>query len=56
MVKKESVEEIKAEIDEINASLPAHSKPPSLLLRLEELEEKLESLIEEGKGDNDAAA
>ena len=54
MVDANSVEEIKAEIEEIRASLPAHSLPASLLLRLEELEDQLEALQEEGE--NHAAA
>ena len=49
MVDKEKVEEIKAEMDEIRTSIPAHSVPPSILLRLEELEDQLEALLEEGE-------
>ena len=56
MVDTKSVEEIKAEMDEIRASIPAHSLPPSVLLRLEELEEQLESILEKEEGDRNAAA
>jgi hypothetical protein len=56
MVDLDSVEEIKAEMDEIRASLPAHSIPPSVLIRLEELEEQLESILENEEGERDAAA
>ena len=56
MVDTKSVEEIKAEMDEIRTSIPAHSLPPSVLLRLEELEEQLESILEKEEGDRNAAA
>ena len=54
MVDQETVEEIKTEMDEIRASVPAHSVPPSILLRLEELEDQLEALLEE-EGERNAA-
>ena len=38
------LEEIEQEIEEIKKSLPAHSIPATMLLELEELEEKLEQL------------
>lgn len=47
------IQELQQEIEEIQASLPAHSTPPAMLLRLEELEEQLEELIQ---GEGDAAA
>jgi hypothetical protein len=48
--------ELEREIRELGASLPAHSVPPSMLIRLEELEDELEALrtefqdTEEGAG------
>ena len=56
MVDDRSIEEIKAEIDEIRASLPAHSIPPSVLIRLEELEEQLETMLGKEEGKRNAAA
>jgi hypothetical protein len=56
MVDLSEVEEIKAEMEEIRASIPAHSTPPSVLIRLEELEEQLEAILEKEEGDKDAAA
>jgi hypothetical protein len=56
MVAEKSIKEIKAEIEEIRSSLPAHSIPPSILIRLEELEEQLESIEKMYKGEEDAAA
>jgi hypothetical protein len=35
---------LRDEIDELEASLPAHSVPPSMLIRLEELEDELAAL------------
>ena len=39
MVEPVTKKEILQEIDDIKSSLPEHSIPPSMLLRLEELEE-----------------
>lgn len=36
---------IRQQIREIEASLPAHSIPPSMLIRLEELEDQLAELL-----------
>jgi len=38
----ESIKEIKEEIADLKAKWPAHSVPPSMWQKLEELEEKLE--------------
>ncbi|MFL7812322.1 MAG: histidine kinase [Anaerolineales bacterium] len=51
--KQQEIEDLKQEIEEIRKSLPAHSVLASTLLRLEELEERLEGLIGE---DRDAPA
>jgi hypothetical protein len=56
MVDPKSIEDIRTEIDEIRASLPAHSIPPSFLHRLEELEEQLEVILEKERGEKSAAA
>lgn len=45
---QQEIENLKGEIEEIRKSLPAHSVPASILLRLEELEERLEGLTGEG--------
>ena len=55
MVDPGSLEDIKVEIEEIKASLPEHSIPPSMLMRLEELEDRFKVLQKE-LGENDAAA
>ena len=47
MVDLVSLEEIKKEIEEIKASLPEHSIPASMLIRLEELEDRLKIKLEE---------
>jgi len=41
---KQQIAALKREIEELEASLPAHSVPPSMLIRLEELEEELAEL------------
>jgi hypothetical protein len=38
------IAELEQEIRELEANLPAHSVPASMLIRLEELEEELEAL------------
>lgn len=40
----ELIGELEREVHELEASLPAHSIPASMLLRLEELEEELAAL------------
>jgi hypothetical protein len=41
---QQRIVELDREIRELEASLPAHSVPPSMLLRLEELEQELADL------------
>jgi hypothetical protein len=41
---QQRIEELKREIEEIKKSLPKHSIPASMLIRLEELEEELARL------------
>ena len=48
--KEQEIRELREEVEEIKASLPAHSVLAATLLRLEELEERLEEL--EGEGEN----
>ena len=47
--REQEIQELRAEIEEIKASLPAHSILAATLLRLEELEERLEGLVEGGE-------
>ena len=50
MVETEQViQDLREEIEEIKASLPAHSIQAAVLQRLEELEEQLEQLEKEGE-------
>lgn len=51
--KEQEIQRLREEIEEITASLPAHSVMASTLQRLEELEERLEELDAE---DADAPA
>jgi hypothetical protein len=44
MEKTKRIEDLKREIEEIKKSLPKHSVPASMLMKLEELEEKLARL------------
>ncbi len=55
MVDPASLEDIKKEIEDLKASLPEHSIPASMLMRLEELEDRLKDLLEE-LGEIDASA
>ncbi len=48
------IAEVEREIRELEASLPAHSVPASMLLRLEELEEELYSLRTTLQSDGEA--
>lgn len=41
---QQRISEIEREIRELEGSLPAHSVPASMLIRLEELEEELDEL------------
>ena len=48
--------EIEAQIEELENNLPAHSIPPAMIMKLEELEEKLAQLQDEFSGEDHAAA
>ncbi len=55
MVEREQeIQELREEIEEIKASLPAHSVKAATLLHLEDLEEQLENLLADQEGDSDA--
>ena len=45
--KKEQMEDLARKIKDLQNRLPAHSVKPNMLRELEELEEKLESLLDE---------
>jgi hypothetical protein len=47
--REEEIQDLQEEIKQIKSSLPAHSVPAATLIRLEELEERLEELIGEGE-------
>jgi hypothetical protein len=40
------IKELEEKIDQLKASLPAHSTPPSMIIQLEDLEEELEQLLQ----------
>ncbi|MBC7248865.1 MAG: histidine kinase [Anaerolineae bacterium] len=46
-VKSNRVQELEREIEELKSRWPAHSVPPAMLQRLEELEEELELIRRE---------
>ena len=48
--------ELEAQIKELEKNLPAHSIPPAMIMRLEELEDKLTQLKDEFLGEEHAAA
>ncbi len=48
--------ELEAQIEELENNLPAHSIPPAMIMRLEELEDKLAQLENEFSGEDHAAA
>ena len=51
MVNEQRLDEIEVQIDEIKKSLPAHSIPAAMLLKLEELEAERDQLLaEQGRG------
>ena len=51
----ERVQELEKQISDLKNQWPAHSVPPAMLQRLDELEEELEILLEEMEaGDKDA--
>ena len=43
----ERIRELQVEIGRLEASLPAHSVPPSMLIRLEDLHEELDQLLQQ---------
>jgi hypothetical protein len=47
------IEDLEREIQELEASLPAHSIPPTMLIRLEELEDELARLWREAASESD---
>jgi len=47
--REQEIEDLQQEIEEIKASLPAHSLQAAALIRLEELEERLAELLEGGE-------
>ena len=56
MSDKKRLEEIERQIEELRKSLPAHSIPTAMFLKLEDLEEEREALIAEERGEIDASA
>jgi hypothetical protein len=54
--RQQKIDNIRDQIDELKASLPAHSIPPAMLIELEDLEEELEGLLAESREEPDAAA
>ncbi len=48
--------ELESQIEELKNNLPAHSIPPAMIMRLEELEDKLTRLKDEFQGEDHAAA
>ena len=47
--REQEIQELREELEEIKSSLPAHSVQAAALLRLEELEQRLEELQEGGE-------
>jgi len=41
---KQRISELEREIEELESSLPAHSVPASMLIRLEDMQEELDTL------------
>ncbi len=56
MVEQKEIDDLILEIQEIRDSLPSHSVPASMLIRIEELEDQLEALNQARSGGTDAAA
>ncbi len=48
--------ELEAQIEELENNLPAHSIPPAMIMRLEELEDKLAQVKDGILGEEHAAA
>ncbi len=53
---KLQMKELEVQIKELENNLPAHSTPPAMIIKLEELEEKLAKLVDEFSGEDHAAA
>jgi hypothetical protein len=53
---KLQMKELEVQIKELENNLPAHSTPPAMILKLEELVEKLAKLVDEFSGEDHAAA
>jgi hypothetical protein len=56
MKNKLYIEYLQQRLEELKASLPAHSIPAAMLIELEELEEELEKMLSDTTGEQDAAA
>ncbi len=52
---QQRLEEIEGQIEDLKRSLPAHSIPAAMLLRLEELEEERDQLLARSGGGEDNA-
>lgn len=50
------MKELEVQIKELENNLPAHSTPPAMIMKLEELEGKLAKLVDEFSGEDHAAA
>lgn len=48
----ERIDELERQIADLEARLPKHSIPPSMLIELEELEEALEEALSEAEEEN----
>jgi hypothetical protein len=48
--------ELEEQIEELENNLPAHSIPPVMIMKLEEVEDKLAQLADEFSGEDHAAA
>jgi hypothetical protein len=55
MQTQQRLEELERQIEDLKRSLPAHSIPTAMLLKLEELEEELEQLMKSTGGEIDAS-
>ena len=47
MEREERIEELRKQIAALKKQLPAHSIPPSMLQKLDDLEEELQELLDE---------
>jgi len=50
---REKLAELEAKLAELNARLPAHSVPASMIIELEELEDEIEALRAQMRRDQD---